>query len=130
MATWLDLAQYVRSNYKIADENHDMIKIIFETNNLRSQVVFIWRQVLMNGEEEWIQIESPFAELGSVDLRKVLEELSSVVCGSLALTADHLTVRHAVPLANLNINEFERPLVLVTSTADHLEQSFVGSDKY
>ena len=130
MATWLDLAQYVRSNYKIADENHDMIKIIFETNNLRSQVVFLWRQVLMNGEEEWIQIESPFAELGSVDLRKVLEELSSVVCGSLALTADHLTVRHAVPLANLNINEFERPLVLVTSTADHLEQSFVGSDKY
>jgi hypothetical protein len=41
-----------------------------------------------------------------------------------------LTIRHAVPLANLNINEFERPLSLVTNTADQLERQLTGADEY
>jgi hypothetical protein len=84
----------------------------------------------MNGEEEWVQIESPIAELDSVNLQQVLEEVGDVVCGGAALTGGHVTIRHAVPLLNLNVNEFTRPLVLVTSTADHLEQKLAGSDKY
>jgi hypothetical protein len=52
MATWSDLAGYVRSNYKIADENSSLIKMVFETGNLRSQLVFLWRQSLMDGGEE------------------------------------------------------------------------------
>ena len=130
MATWSELAGYVRSNYKIADEKPNMIQMIFETGSLRSQIVFLWRQTLMNGDEEWLQIESPIAELGSVNLQKLLEEIGNVVCGGAAIASGHVTIRHAVPLANLNINEFERPLILVTTTADHLEHKFVGSDKY
>jgi hypothetical protein len=34
----------------------------------------------------------------------------------------------AVPL--LNIDEFERPLLLVTVTAERLERELVGGDKY
>jgi hypothetical protein len=130
MATWSELTEYVRSNYKVADENPSMMKMLFETGSLRSQVVFLWRQALMNGDEEWLQIESPIAELGSVNLQVVLEEIGDVVCGGAAVTGGHVTIRHAVPLANLNINEFERPLILVTTTADHLEQKLVGNDKY
>ena len=130
MATWSELAGYVRSNYKIADEKPSMIQMIFETGNLRSQVVFLWRQALMNGDEEWLQIESPIAELGSVNLQKLLEEVGDVVCGGAAVTSGHVTIRHAVPLANLNINEFERPLTLVTATADDLEHKLVGTDRY
>jgi hypothetical protein len=130
MATWSDLAGYVRSNYKIADENSRMIKMVFETGNLRSQLVFLWRQSLMDGGEEWVQIESPIAEVGSLNPRQVLEEVGNVVCGGAAVVDGHVVLRHAVPLLNLNVNEFERPLILVTSTADHLEHKLVGSDKY
>lgn len=130
MAGWPELVNYVRSRYKIADEQQNMIKMYFEMDGLRSQVVFLWRQSLMNGAEEWLQIESPFAELGSVDLEKVLAEVGNTVCGGASLMSGHLTIRHAVPLENLNINEFERPLMLVTSTADVLERKLVGADKY
>lgn len=130
MATWLDLMQYVRSNYKIADEQPGIVKMIFEMDNLRTQVVFLSRHTLMNGEEEWLLVESPFAEVNSVNLGQALEYVGDIVCGGLALTAGHLTIRHAVPLANLNVNEFERPLMLVTSSADRLEHSLTGSDKY
>lgn len=130
MATWTELVGYVRSNYKIAEEKPGMVKMIFETEGLRSQVVFLWQQTLSGGTEEWLQIESPFAQVGAVNLVQVLEEVGQTVCGGASLTGGHITFRHSVPLENLNINEFERPLRLVTTTADYLEQKFVGGDKY
>ncbi len=130
MATWTDLVGYVKSNYKISDERDGMIKMVFETENLRTQLVFLWLQTLNGGTEEWVQIESPFAELGTVDVTKVLEEIENTVCGGLALASGHLTFRHTIPLESLQISEFERPLILVTSTADAIEQKLVGGDRY
>jgi hypothetical protein len=130
MATWSDLVGYVRANYRVAEEKPNMLQMVFDTGNLRSQLVFLWRQTLMGGEEEWVQIESPFAKVGSVDLQRALEEVGGVVCGGAAIDSGHLLIRHAVPLGNLNINEFERPLHLVTTTADHLERELDGSDRY
>jgi hypothetical protein len=131
VATWSDLRAYVRSNYPVAEEGDDWMKIIFEVEDLRSQVVFLQRHALLEGDEEWLLIESPFGELGNVDLPRVLTEVGATVVGGLAVVNGHvLTVRHAVPLENLNINEFERPLALVTTTADRLERTFVGGDEY
>ena len=130
MATWFDVVDYVRANFKIADEKTNMIQLLFNTDGLRSQLVFLWRSTLLDGREEWLQIESPFAELGSVNLQQVLEEVGRTVCGGASLTGGHLTIRHAMPLANLDINEFERPLILVTATADRLEKQLVGRDDY
>ncbi len=129
MATWSTLVNYVQSTYRIAERSDGMIKIVFDTGELRSQVVYLWRQTLA-GDEEWVQIESPFAELNTVDLRKAVKEIGDMVCGGLAAVGEFVTVRHAVPLVNLNINEFERPLILVTTTADRLEKEFVGTDRF
>ena len=72
----------------------------------------------------------------SPDLQRALEKVGGVVCGGAAIASEHLLIRHAVPLANLNINEFERPLVLVTTTADrdapppvHLEETILRCDE-
>ncbi len=130
MTTWQDLTSYVRSNYKIADERSNIIKLIFETGNLRSQMVLLARETLMDGEEEWVTISSPVAPLGSVHLEEFLREVGGIVCGGAALEGDILVIKHAAPLMNLDINEFERPVRLVTITADTLEKKFVGSDQY
>lgn len=130
MATWQDLANYIRAHYKVAEEAPGMMKLIFDTGDLRSQVVMVWRVTLNDGAEEWLQIESPFAELGTVDLGRALQEVGQIVCGGLAIVGNVLTIRHAAPLENLNINEFERPLGLVTNTADRLEHILSGGDQF
>jgi hypothetical protein len=133
MATWMELVDLVRSSYEIDDESPDMIKMVFSTGeagDLRSQLVFLWRQTLMEGTEEWVQIESPFAQVGSVDLRQALQEVGRIVCGGAAIQDDLVVIRHSVPLTNLDLNEFERPLHLVTTTADDLEKKLVGGDTY
>jgi len=130
MAAWTDLVGYIRSNYKIAEEQPDMVKLLFEVAGLRSQVVLLWHLTLAGGKEEWVQIESAIGEVGSVDLGRAVQEIGQTVCGGLATMGNLVTFRHAVPLLNLNINEFERPLELVTTTADHLERLLTGGDRY
>lgn len=107
-----------------------MIGMTFETDNLRSQIVFLWRVEFAGGMEEWVQIESPIAELESVNLDHALRAVGHTVCGGLAANEGYLTFRHSVPLLNLDINEFERPLTLVVSTADELERTPTGGDKF
>jgi hypothetical protein len=82
------------------------------------------------GTEEWVQIESPFGRLDSVDLRGAVEATRETVCGGIGAMGELATVRHAMPLLNLDINELERPLILVTSTADNLERQFQGGDAF
>ena len=130
MTTWNDLTSYVKNHYKISDEQPNMIKLIFETGGMRSQVVILWHMTLANGSEEWVQIESPFGELGSIDLAQALQAVGNTVCGGMALFGNMVTFRHSLPLENLNINEFESPLALVTATADQLEKNLVGGDKF
>ncbi|GAA1753279.1 hypothetical protein [Nostocoides vanveenii] len=100
MANWASLVDYVNRNYKIADQNDTMVKLIFNTGDLRSQVIFVWKSSLMNGAEEWVTFESPFAEIAQVDLGTVLKEASNLVCGGLGLVGSMLTLRHSVPLQN------------------------------
>lgn len=130
MATWSALTEYVRANYKISEETPNSLKLIFDLGNLRSQVVFLWRMSLLDNTEEWVQIESPFGRLGSVDLNGAVRALDETVCGGIGVMGEFVTVRHAAPLLNLDINELERPLVLVTAMADNLERQFQGGDDF
>lgn len=129
MATWTDLVSYVNNTYKVADQQPNMVKLVFETGNLRSQVVILWHQELGNGEQ-WVQIESPFGEVGQVDLTAALARIGNTVCGGMAQAGNLVTFRHSIPLDNIQISEFESPLQLVTTTADALEQMFTGGDKF
>jgi hypothetical protein len=66
----------------------------------------------------------------SVNLRAAVEATEKIVCGGIGSLGELVTVRHSVPLLNLDINEFERPLHPVTTTADRLEQQLQGGDQF
>jgi hypothetical protein len=106
------------------------MKLVFEIGDMRTQVVFLWRQLLLDGTEEWLQIESPVGRVDSMNLRAVLDEVGAMAFGGAAIMDGVLFIRQAMPLSNLGINEFERPLRLVTSSADALERKFVGGDEF
>lgn len=130
MATWRDFRAFVKANYEVTQEQPDMLQLIFETENDRSQVVYLWYRRLMKGTEDWIIIESPFARVEQIDLQAALEEAGRLICGGVVIQGNFAAYRHAVPLANLDVNEFKRPLQLVTLSADRLEQMLFGEDHY
>ncbi|GGN02092.1 hypothetical protein GCM10011609_46110 [Lentzea pudingi] len=136
MASWGDLADYVRAEYDVIEDQGEELRILFtfgdveEDEDDRTQVVIIVREVL-DKMHEWVQIASPCGLASQVDLRTVLEEVgnSTVACG-LAIMGEHVVVRHSLPLKDLDIHEFTDPLQLLAGTADTLEEQFWGGDGY
>lgn len=134
MATWNQLRQYLQETYKhepFGDQGG--LRMVFDMGEGRSQVIVIEPQRLMGGDEEWAVIESPIGDMRQIDLSRALEEMGTKVCGGLAVAGnapDLLVMRHAVPLANLDMNELERPIGLLLHSADALERELVGEDRF
>lgn len=135
MASWGDLAAYVRDTYDVISEEDDEIRILFnfeqfDEDDERTQVIILVREVL-DKLHEWVQIASPIGLAADVDLRALLTEVgnSSIACGA-AIMGEHVVLRHSLPLQDLDIHEFTEPLALLAGTADQLEEQFFGGDDY
>ncbi len=136
MASWGDLADYVRAEYDVISDEDEELRVLFtfgdeeEGDDDRTQVVIIVREVL-DKMHEWVQIASPCGLAKDVDLHAVLTEVgnSTVACG-LAIMGEHVVVRHSLPLKDLDIHEFTDPLALLAGTADMLEEQYWGGDGY
>ncbi|OXM73618.1 MULTISPECIES: hypothetical protein [Amycolatopsis] len=135
MTTWRDLATFIRQQYKVIRDEPDelRIRVRFQSDpeeEERTQIVVIAREVL-DRRDEWIQIATPFARVDEVDVVGVLAEVGhTTVVGGVVVMGEYLVLRHSLPLANLDINEFVDPLALVTSSAELLEEQLTGRDDY
>lgn len=130
MATWPDLKQYILANYKIAQDIGNGLKLQFGLEGGRSQLVFVTHYSLMDGREDWAVIDSPIGELGKVNLTQAVVAAGDMVCGGVSVLRELVTLTHAVPLANLDLNEFERPFSLLITSADRLESILTGRDDF
>ncbi|MDQ0379767.1 hypothetical protein [Amycolatopsis thermophila] len=135
MTSWRDLATFIRQQYKVVRDEPDelRIRIRFQSDpeeEERTQIVVIAREVL-DRRDEWIQIATPFARVDEVDVVGVLAEVGhTTVVGGVVVMGEYLVLRHSLPLANLDLNEFVDPLALVTSSAELLEEQLTGRDDY
>ncbi|NIH87760.1 hypothetical protein [Amycolatopsis granulosa] len=135
MTSWRDLATFIRQQYKVVRDEPDelRIRIRFQSDpeeEERTQIVVIAREVL-DRRDEWIQIATPFARVDEVDVAAVLAEVGhTTVVGGVVVMGEYLVLRHSLPLANLDLNEFVDPLALVTSSAELLEEQLTGRDDY
>jgi hypothetical protein len=136
LADWGDLVAYIRHSYDVIryEPNEVRIRVSFvkdEEDILGRQQIMVVAHEILDQKEDWVQIATPFARLGQVDLREVLTEVgNTIVVGGVAVMGDYVVLRHSLPLINLDINEFTDPLDLVASGAEQLERRFTGRDDY
>ena len=128
MARWQDVHTFIHDKFQATDISDDLVKLVFNVDDGRSQLVFVGRESLMDGAEEWAMVASPFAPREGTDLDKAIELVSRMVCGGMSKIGDHLVLKHSFPLANMDNNELMRPLQLVVTSADRLERELVGTD--
>jgi hypothetical protein len=128
MASWDQLRSYIHDNYKVMQDTGTHVQLGFDLGNGRTQIVYVVHRTTMAGRESWIHVESPFGKADRLDIGDALREVEGMLCGGISLVGDFLTLRHAVPLENLDVNEFERPLTLITGAADTLESKLSVGD--
>jgi hypothetical protein len=129
MATWNDLKLFIRGNYKITEEKDDLIVLLFDLGNLRSQLALI-HHVISENNVHWVQISSPVGEIPLDSLNYALEKLDNRICGGLVKIGARHFVRHNLQLGDLSIDEFTVPLRVIVGTADELESGYVGGDEH
>lgn len=133
MATWGQLTSYIHETYSATDVSPRAIVMQFETGNGRSQRVFVSSLEAPDGSQ-WASIDSPVGTLDSIDLPLALRSVGDLVCGGLAhlyaAGEDLAVIRHSVPLKTLDTDEFVQPLVMVTTSADQMEQILTGADRH
>lgn len=132
MATWDELAEYVRTEYDVVSESPGEIRLLytFDEDSDRTQVMIVAREEL-DQKYEWVQIATPIGLAKNVDLHALLEAIGhTTVSGGAAIIGEHVVIRHSLPLVNLDIHEFTDPLSLIAGAADELESEFFGGDDY
>jgi hypothetical protein len=134
MATWQQLRQYIDETYKYTELENGRLKLTFNMGDGgRQQVAILSIHRLRDGAEEWVLIESPVGPMDQINLVAALREAGTLVCGALAqdsFGAGLLVFRHTLPLQNMDLNEFERPLDLVLTSGDELERALTGQDLF
>ena len=127
MATWQQVKSYIYANYNVSDDSGDMIRLMFETGNGRSQMVLIGH--LDIGEYSSIRFNSPFASWSNASPERVLRATESIGVGICSI-GDYIVTTHSQLLATIDEAEIDWPMAYVTSTADKLEQQLGLGDAF
>lgn len=146
MATWEDLHSYVVVRYEIVRQTADELRFRLPTTGDRTQLVVVKRvredatqpgvevtdaaAAVADPDQEWVQIESPVARLGDVDLAQALALAGPSVVGGLAAEEGVLVYRHSIPLRPAALDGFEFPFRQVVHLADELEHALTGRDEH
>ena len=130
MATWDEFKAYIKAEYTVERETNDGngLTMVFPIDDKRSQMAFIWLHHI--GDDAWVEIESPVGEVDKNDALTVLRSVAELICGGLSITEDVYTLKHSMPIANVDANEFEDPLAAVVIAADRIENELTGKDKW
>jgi hypothetical protein len=130
VANWDALHRYIKSEYKVSEDNLNSVKLIFDVDEQRSQLVMVHRAGELDGSE-WAIISTAVCDEGDVAPREALIKSADMIVGGLALIDEGpIIFRHAIRLQDLDPAEFEEPLRIAVLFGDRLEKELTGADKY
>ena len=122
MATQLEAINYIKSNYRHDVLDNGILKLIFNLDGGRSQLVFA------DVTDVNIQYLSPFASIDEVTPKQALDANSKYSIG-MQLVGNQYMIKHVAFLADLDASEITEGFSLVAIIADELENQLVGGDK-
>jgi hypothetical protein len=122
-AGWSTLRRHIKSNYRVAEDGSDAIKLVFAVNETRTQAVWISKI----GDTGWAEISTAVCREGEITAREALVRNAALIVGGLALHASGVVIlRQAFPLANLDLDGLQAPLLMAVDLGDRLERELSG----
>jgi hypothetical protein len=127
VATWQQVKSYILSNYQIENDNGEMMSLMFDTGNGRSQRVFVG--LIEAGALSSVRFSSPFASWSSTTAERALRATENVLVPITSI-GDYLAATHSQLLATIDEAEIDWPMSYVASGADQLEQALGLKDQF
>jgi hypothetical protein len=128
MATWKEVKDFIRSKYTLQSDDGDYFSFVYKEANGRTQLVSISKKT-SNAGAIWAEMLSPVGVIERDELNDAMEDLYVWMCGGLIKTGERHFVRHCACIDDMSADELVKPLGIISSAADELEQKYVGGDK-
>jgi hypothetical protein len=130
MADWNALRNYIKAEYKVSGDDLNSLKLLFDVENGRSQLVIV-EKIGELGNSEWALISTAVCAEGDIDPREALVKNSEMIVGGLALVdGGPVIFRHSIRLADLDPAEFDEPLKVAAAFGDKLERELSTADNF
>ena len=127
MATWSEVRSYMRSQYKLLEEDDDHVSLRFGFDDNRRHSIAITQFRAM--DRQWVLFEARVCRAELLDPERALKLNGNSVVGYLALDRDGFYVmRHTALLSTLDPDELVVPMHTIVKVADKLEEELTGSD--
>ena len=127
--TWAEVKRILRKEYKVADENNDCLRFVFDLENNRSQSVFAELAQNENGEQ-WVKISSCVGLIDNSEINEVLKRLGECCFGGLVLEYDKHYISHSLLLDTVSESNLLRSIIEIAQLADEIEEKYIGGDQY
>lgn len=127
---WAEVKRFLRSNYKVDDEENDILAFLFDLENGRTQRVFVELNKAQVNATEWISISSCIGLIDETEINEVLLELGKLCFGGLIREENKHYLRYTVLLKSASEQSLLDPIEAIASIADELEEKYVGGDQY
>lgn len=126
MSTWIELKNYARSSYKLAEEGDHSFKVVFKYTGGRLQAVIASHYEAMG--RIWVDFSSACCRVDRMDPREALEQSFNLAVGALCLDSDVYVVRHTVLLDELTADDLQVHMHAVARASDQIERSLERSE--
>jgi hypothetical protein len=127
MATWDEIRTYMRTRYRLLEEDDQHVALLFGFDDNRRHSITIARFEAM--DREWVQFEARVCRKELLEPERALRMNGKSVVGFLALDRDSFYVmRHTALLSTLDPDELVVPMHVLVKVADKLEEELTGSD--
>jgi hypothetical protein len=127
MATWKQIKDFIRNNYKLQEDEGDFFQMTFDIDDNRSQLIFIQKMKSQNGAI-WLQMSSPIGLIEDDEINDALEMLNEKICGGMVKIGEKHFIRECLPIDDLSPEQFVAIMEIVLGVADEMEERFIGSD--
>ncbi len=128
MTQWSDIQQHVRANYRLQDDEPDMMSMVWSYDDGRHQKIILRRYATSNHEH--VEFKSPFAREGQADHGELLRDNAKLPIGAVALSGEVFLVIHNVLLHSLVPDDVDYLLQRIADLADSLEEKYGGGDAF
>ena len=126
--TWPDIQRHMRDTYKLAEDQPDMISMVWTYEEGRHQRIIVRRY--QAADREMVEFKSPFARQPDVDAEVLMQDNAKLPLATTALSGDVYLVVYNALLGGLSVADFDFVLARVAAVADTLEEKYASADRF
>lgn len=126
MASWNELREHMRKAYRLADDELDMVSMVWSYDDGRSQKIILRRYEAF--ERNLVELKSAFARRSDVEPEVLLRKNSELPLATVALAGDVYMVVYNALLDHLDFADLDLYLSRVAAVADTLEETYAKKD--